>query len=302
MLAVAVLVAATAWAVVVKGSGPPPQSTHRHLVNQATAADVRATRDRFGIRYLEPTLPRGNYWVSHWQGRRSFGGVDPRDTWFDAEHGSGASYRVDDGLLYISGPVPRMFVHDPALKRQWHDVEVTMYVKRVADGNVPYAGMTAVARSNHLADSPKCDTRGYGARVRYDGFTDFEKETSHPANEAHAQQQVWRQGMPYDTWIGFKFVVFDRRDGVHLQTWLDMSDGRHGGDWVLANQMTDDGHVFGRSACAPGIDPQLELTASSRRPGSESGKPNVSVYFRSDEVHRDGLVYKWGSVREIRPR
>jgi hypothetical protein len=282
--------------------GPGDEPPGPRLVNQATEADVRASGDRFGVDYLEPTLPEGTYWVSDWSGERSFDGVDPQDAWFDADHGSGASYRVRDGELAISGPVPRMFVHDPHLERQWRDVEITMYFKRVADRSVPYAGMTAVARSNHLSDGPPCDTRGYGARIRYDGRTDFEKETAHPSNEAYGQQVLWRRGMPHDVWIGYKFLVFDQPDGVHLQTWMDLTDGRDGGDWTLANEMVDDGHVFGSAPCAPGIDPTLALTGAYDRPGSESGRPNVSVYFRTDGLRRDGLVYKWGSIREIRPR
>ena len=280
----------------------PAAEPHVRLVNQATAADVRATRDDFGIEYLQPTLPDGTYWVSDWKGRRAFDGVDPRDPWFDADHGSGASYRVAAGKLFVSGAVPRMCVPDPALRRQWTDVEITVYFRRVGDGSVPYAGMTSVARSNHLSDDPRCDTRGYGSRVRYDGLTDFEKETAHPLNEAHQQQQVWRQGMPHQVWIGYKFLVYDRPDGVHLETWLDLADGRNGGAWILVNEMTDDGQVFGRAPCAPGIDPRMALTGRPARPGSESGRPNVSVFFRSDQVDRDGLVYKWASIREIEPR
>ena len=56
-----------------------------------------------------------------------------------------------------------------------------------------------------------------------------------------------------------------------------------GGD--LLSGVADDASV-------PGIDhDQLE----------SDDKPNLSVYFRSDGVSQDGLLYKKGSVREISP-
>jgi hypothetical protein len=227
--------------------------------------------------------------------------VDPLDRWFDADHGS-ATYRVADGVLYITGKIPRMYVYDPELQRQWRDVEITMYFKRVSDDRVPYAGMVAIARSNHLdteSGTQRCDTRGIGARLRYDGHADLEKETAFPSNAATANTEVWPGGMPYGTWLGMKYVVHDQEDGVHMELWLDTADGRDGGDWQLVTSLVDNGHVLGEVPCADGIDPQLALTNDPEREGSETGLPNLTVYFRSDGVHHDGLQYKWGSIREI---
>lgn len=275
---------------------PPPL-----LDNQATPAQERATEDSFGISFLHRTRPRGTFWESQWQGRRSFDGVDPVDPWFDADHGT-ASYRVADGQLWITGEHPRMYVYDPDRRRQWRDVEVTVYFKRIADRDIPYAGMTAVARSNHLeteSGTQRCDTRGIGARIRYDGHIDFEKETAFPLNEATNNREVWPDGMPYGRWIGMKYVVRDRSDGVNLELWTDLSEGRRGGDWKLASRLVDNGQVLGQVPCAPGINPRMALTAEPTRAGSETGLPNLTVFFRSDGVARDGLTYKWASIREI---
>lgn len=274
------------------------------LVNQATVAQEKATRDEFGIDYLSPTRPGGTYWVSSWDSSRQFDGVDPADEWFDAAHGEG-SFEAGDGQLVISGQTPRMYVHDPQMERQWRDVEITMYVKRGQDDGIPYSGFTAVARSNHLTtedgSSDRCDTRGYGGRLRFDGHVDFEKETAHPHNQATSNRTVFPNGMPTGVWLGVKYVVFDQDDGVHLQMWLDLTDGRGGGDWRLINEVIDHGHLFGDVPCATGIDPAMALDNDSSRKGSESGKPNVSVYFRGDGIGDGGLSYKWGSVREITP-
>lgn len=303
-VAAAVLVLASAC------SDPtPPQVTatpdrSRAGAQIATPALVKKDHDAFGIRNIEPTLLGGTVWTANWWGTRSFDEVDPKDPWFDADHGS-ATYRVDDGKLFISGDIPRMYVYDPAGKRQWRDVEATMYFKRVADTNIPYAGMTIVARSNHLDTESgryECDTRGYGARMRYDGAVDFEKETAFPLNDAVGNESYWSGDLPKDRWIGVKFIVYDAADGVHLELWSDLSDGKDGGHWKQINEVVDDGNLFGTEPCDRGIDPRMPLTNDPSRTGSESGKPNLTVYFRSDGVRKDGLVYKWGSIREIRAR
>lgn len=280
-------------------------SARARSVNVATPDEVKASRDAFGIRKVYRTRPDGTLWTSNWAEDRDFDGVDPLDPWFDADHGS-ATYKVRSGKLAVTGEIPRMYVYDPQRKRQWRDVETTMYFKRVEDTGIPYAGMTIVARSNHLdTESGRyaCDTRGYGARMRYDGHIDFEKETDYPYNEAVANKDFWPDELPRNRWVGVKFVVYDDADDrVHLEMWVDLAGGRAGGRWQKVNEVIDGGNLFGDRPCADGIDPQATLLNDATRAGSESGKPNLTVFFRSDGVAEDGLLYKWGSVREIVPR
>jgi hypothetical protein len=84
-----------------------------------------------------------------------------------------------------------------------------------------------------------------------------------------------------------------------MELWVDLKGDKK--SWVKEIEMVDDGTVFGEVPCAKGIDPKVALTNQSQRAGSESGKPNISVYFRSDNVNQNGLQYRWGSVREIQP-
>lgn len=265
--------------------------------------------DRFGVRMLYPLADDGQHWESQWDvaGAHDFGGVDPKDPWFDADHGSGA-LRVDSvGVLSITGRAPRMYIRDPKLQRQWRDVEITVYARRVSDGSVAHAGIVSVARSNHGSMTGKedvqCDSRGLGARMRYDGHTDFEKETVHPHAAARSDRMQWRGGLPKDAWIGYKHVVYDLPDGtVKQELWLDTSGGVNGGSWQRVNENVDVGGTWGAKPCRAGVDPTLPLTGAPTRLGSESQKPNLMVYFRSDEVDEHGLQYKWASVREISAR
>lgn len=276
------------------------------LIPAATTAQTVEARDTFGVTQLYQTKSGGMNWASKWNNghaRTLTWGADPDDAWFQAK--GDATYKIDGkGLMSVTGSTPRSYIISPT-QQGWTNAEFTIYAKRVLDTSPAWGGIVGALRTNHQDDIGKpCDTRGILGRFRINGHIDFEKETKHPASTAIADRTYWSNGFPKNMWIGYKYVVYDLPNNkVKLELYMDKTDGLNGGQWVLVNQFTDDGTNFGKggTSCKSGVSPLLPLTASNSRLGSETGKPNASVYFRSDNVGTNGLVYKKVSVREINP-
>lgn len=269
---------------------------------------INLDKDKFGIKKIYPTAINGRSWYSKWDNGHTRSWTDQSNDQYDSEfitkYKGAGSYKTDGkGILKISGEYPRMYVEDPNKIKKWRNVEITIYGKRVSDDNNPSGGIMVYARTNHMIDSNLCDTRGYGGRFKYNGYMNFEKETRHGSGYAQkADRYYWPGGMPKNTWFGLKFIIRDRSDGnVKLELWIDEKNGYNGGAWNKVGEFVDNGSNFGigEPSCKTNIDPAVKLTNSDNRIGSESKKPNLAIYFRSDGVNTDGLWYKKSSIREI---
>lgn len=268
------------------------------------------TNDKFGIKMLYPTLTGGRVWYSKWNNNnpRSWENTkDPDDSEFFTGNGTGTYNCAGDGILKIGGDYPRMHIMRSDKTGYWHDVEVTVYGQRKSSLGEDWGGIMAYTRTNHYIDTNTCDTRGYGGRFKYSGEIDFEKEIRHSGPYCHAIAQsgtYWTGGMPQNIWIGYKFVTYDLTDGnVKLELYIDETDGKDGGSWVKIREWTDKGDYNPNNCtgCKSGIDPKLRLINSENRQGSESGYPNLAVYFRTDAIGVDDLWFKRASIRTINP-
>jgi hypothetical protein len=286
-----------ALALGVAGCSEPANSNQQQQKQQQ---QQEPSTDKFGIKKLYHSIEGGMFWQAAWEGGRW-----DDDPWL--ERGSDdIRYRVSNGILTVTGATSRLYVRDPKKKRQWRNVEVTVYGMRVSDDDVAYSGLVTDVRTNHgtvgqLAKNPG-DSRGLVARLRFDGQADFGKEIKHPNTVATKPVRVFKGEMPRNKWIGYKHICRDLpgHRGTHQELWMDLTGGENGGDWKQVAYHDDRGHSLGEGEkpAVKGVDPAAPLTSGPRK-GSESGLPNIAVLFRADDLGRNGLKYKWASVREI---
>ena len=212
--------------------------------------------------------------------------------------------------MLVTGSTPRIYVRDsiiesgntilPPPAKTWDDVEITFYCNTTNSGqNVSYAGIEAVARTNHDPDTAICSTRGYGGKINFDGRVQFEKETAHPDVKQTSNVYPFGKGtrMPLNKFIGYKFVVraCDSNTKVQQELWMDLTDGLNGGTWVKIFEFVDyDGWSFDAPFCCDYHRGKVLLPPYMQT--------NYSVYLRTDGLVNGGKqYYKKFSIRQIDP-
>jgi hypothetical protein len=258
--------------------------------------------DKFDIAELNPTKSDGREWFSSWdngKNRTILGGSrDPYDK-LSKVTGSGFP-KVEisgSGVANMSGGQPRIYVYDEPELLKWRNVEVTLYGERMSESAKDNsAGFNIGARSNHQDQASKsnCNVDTYYSRMLYDGNANFMKELVHPdeATAAPLGNKIDWSGkvtLPFDKWIGHKFVLRDFDAGTHvkLQMYLDITDGLNGGDWKLVAEWEDDGIWF--------VPPNLCGIPVNKIILED----NPSVFIRNTDV--TSALYKKFSIREIDP-
>jgi hypothetical protein len=258
--------------------------------------------DVFGIDQLYPSAASGAQWTSaHWDGGDAYSitdRTDPNDPLgISGLRGTGTLEVTGDGELVMGGSQPRIYIY-PGDAGPWQNLEITAYYQRVEDSATAYAGLVIGARSGPEGhtDSTACDAHTYYARVRNDGAFDFEKELEHPASATQSRidpETAWPPAgeVPFDTWIGFKFVIYNLDGGsVKLEAYRDLTNGENGGTWEKVNETVDDGGWLVETTCSehePNADGESALIPT------EGG----TTFIRNTEVTE--ARYRWVSVREI---
>lgn len=268
----------------------------------AGGANAGSEVDVFGITQLYPSAPSGAAWNSaHWDAA-TYEISDRRDSrdplGLSGMRGTGTLEVTGDGELVMRGSQPRIYVYEPEAG-PWQNVEITVYYQRVDDEDTAYAGLVIGARSGAEGhtDSTACDAHTYYARVRNDGAFDFEKELEHPASSTRSRVQpatAWPPDgeVPRDTWIGFKFVIYNQTaNSVKLEAYRDMTNGMDGGTWNKVNETVDDGGW------------SVETSCEAHSPeGGESDLVVVdggTTFIRNTDVGE--ARYRWLTIREIAP-
>jgi len=269
----------------------------------ASTGGAASGLDPFGIVELYPSAPSGARWTSeHWANGTAYAideRTDPNDPLgLSGMRGTGTLDVTGDGELVMGGSQPRIYVY-PGSEGPWRDVEVTVYYMRVDDDGTDWGGLVIGARSGPEGHGTEpCDAHTYYNRLRHDGAMDFEKELMHTPSSTQNRIEpavLWPPDglLPFDTWIGLKYVIYNLPpgEGIQLESYRDLTEGAGGGDWQLVSEYVENGGWYCQTTCVEHdpVDGESDLVWL-----------DGGVTF----IRNTGVIearYKWFSVREIAP-
>lgn len=207
-------------------------STSLDIAKNNKFEEIDRTIDIFGIKKLYPDLVEGRVWASNWSNGESrtlkSGQRDPHDSDFIAR-GNGNIKITGNGIATLTGQSPRIYVYDKNRILKWHNVEVTIYGKRLSElKNISSQGFVIGARSEHQNADEKnpCLGRTYYGRILYDGRAVFQKEVIHEGaysvnKPSENNKAIWNTPngvLPKNIWIGIKFVVKNSIDNKSVKS------------------------------------------------------------------------------------
>jgi hypothetical protein len=285
----------------------------RFDTKEVSSAPASQLRDPFGITQLHSTRSGGPQWDSrHWangkprtidaQGAGQFGDHDPYDPTGWSRVAGGWDVHIDGrGIMFVqasttgSGAEPRFYIN-PATRGDplFRNTEFTFYYRRVNDRGLGHSGAYGGVRSDpnnpHSGNGVNC-VHVYYARLSSTGNGVFVKELTHPAASNGASVSAstlgWSNGMPRNTWIGWKFVCYDvGSNSVQLNLYRDRTGGVNGGSWQLVLRKTDNGSP-------------VWTTSAPCLPSPHIIRQNGYAMIRNSGIYR--CDYKWASIREINP-
>ena len=261
--------------------------------------------DKWGIKMLHPTITNGREWFNTWDNGHTriltANDRDPDDPMFKVSGQSNSLVVIDGkGVATMSGTQPRMYVYDQTLALKWLNVEVTVYGERISETQLYVSqGINIGARSTHQNEvNTPCGVNTYYSRMLYSGNANFAKELNWPDDvkkPGSTNPIDWSMfgnaALPYNTWIGHKFVLRTVDSGTHvrMEMWRDLTNGLNGGDWKLILNYTDTGDMT--DPTTPGC-PTNDLSHIILEAGP-------SIFIRNTDI--SAAQYKEFSAREIDP-
>ena len=261
--------------------------------------------DKWGIKMLHPTITNGREWFNTWDNGHTriltANDRDLDDPMFKVSGQSNSLVVIDGkGVATMSGTQPRMYVYDQTLALKWLNVEVTVYGERISETQLYVSqGINIGARSTHQNEvNTPCGVNTYYSRMLYSGNANFAKELNWPDDvkkPGSTNPIDWsmfgNNTLPYNTWIGHKFVLRTVDSGTHvrMEMWRDLTNGLNGGDWKLILNYTDTGDMT--DPTTPGC-PTNDLSHIILEAGP-------SIFIRNTDI--SAAQYKEFSAREIDP-